>query len=68
MLLTCPRDLMVFHATTQITSSTPLFLYNFESKSIRGVFYGTGGLAQRNIEDNAWRSSRKKFPAQVPFA
>ena len=49
----------------QIRPSTALFLYNFQSKRLYGVF-APDGLAERDIIEGAYvKSAGKPYPAQV---
>jgi hypothetical protein len=55
-------------SSTQIRPSTALFLYNFQSKALHGVFAPTGP-AGRDLEPDAWVAAcGKKFPAQIRWA
>jgi Development and cell death domain len=50
-------------AVSGITPGTPLFLYNYDSQSLFGLFEADSGGAE-NIDPSAWGG---RFPAQVKF-
>lgn len=51
----------------QVKAGMILFLYEFEKKMLYGVFQACSDGAL-NIVPNAYKSSGKQFPAQVPFS
>ena len=51
----------------EIGPSTALFLYNFQSKKLHGIF-APNGFAGRDLEPGAWAAALpRKFPAQIRF-
>ena len=47
-----------------ITRDTPLFLYDFDAKTISGPMTAAGAVAL-DLEPDAWRG---RFPAQLKFS
>lgn len=63
MLFGLPWSLM--EDMKRIEATTPLFLFNFNTRSVRGVFVAFGP-ACRNIDSEAWKSvSPHGYPAQI---
>jgi hypothetical protein len=49
---------------SKIAIGDTLFLYNLDMGTLRGPFVASTGC-KMNIEPDAWKSSRRKFPWQV---
>ena len=65
---TCPFAFFLVRIAdggVQIGPTTELFMYNFQSRKLLGVF-APSGPAERDIEPDAWACALpRRFPAQV---
>jgi len=52
------------HHYSKVAVGDRLFLYNFETGSMRGPFIATTACTH-NLEPTAWKKSRRSFPWQV---